>query len=97
MKAIVYTRLDHCPFCVKAKELLNSKNVPYEEITVGKDLEKDQFFALFEEQYNTSVSTVPQIILDDAYIGGFTDLESWFVSQESSPSSEDIGDFDITL
>ena len=58
-----------CGYCVRAKTLLDAKGVPYEEIS----LDDDPAFrrSLFDL---TSGWTVPQILIDGASIGGFTEL-----------------------
>lgn len=58
-----------CPFCVRAKQLLKQKGIPYEEINLdGKD---DELEAL---RKRTNFKTVPQIFINDKMIGGYTDL-----------------------
>lgn len=63
----VYSKYD-CGFCVKAKNLLDSLGVRYEEIDVHHDHEARDFL---KEQ---GLKTVPQIFKGDILIGGFTDL-----------------------
>ena len=68
-KAIVWSK-DACPFCVQAKALLESKGIEFEERNIMKGTwTKDQ---LLEAVPNAR--TLPQIFLDDNYIGGFTEL-----------------------
>lgn len=70
-KAIMYTRAA-CPFCVKAKELLENHGVEIEEHVygTGKALNKE----MISEAVGRPINTVPQILLDGAYIGGYNDL-----------------------
>jgi glutaredoxin 3 len=68
MKAIVWSK-NQCPFCVQAKALLESKGIEFEERNVSTSWTKDQ---LLEAVPNAR--TLPQIFLDDNYIGGFTEL-----------------------
>jgi len=68
MKAVVWSK-DSCPFCVQAKNLLKSKGIEFEERNVSKDWTKEQ---LLEAVPNAR--TLPQIFLNDNYIGGFTEL-----------------------
>ena len=68
MKAVVWSK-DACPFCVQAKALLESRGIEFEERNVSKDWTRDQ---LLEAVPNAR--TLPQIFLDDAHIGGFTEL-----------------------
>ena len=64
----VYT-WSNCPFCVRAKDLLSRKGVPFEEIDLdGKD---DELMAL---RKRTGLRTVPQIFVGETLVGGFTDL-----------------------
>jgi glutaredoxin 3 len=70
MKAIVWSK-NACPFCVQAKALLESRGIEYEERNVSKDWTKEQLLEAVP-----TARTLPQIFLDDNYIGGFTDLRS---------------------
>jgi len=58
-----------CPFCVRAKALLASKNLAYTEIDVGSDAER-----LHEMIQRSGQRTVPQIFINDESIGGFVEL-----------------------
>ena len=68
MKAIVWSK-NACPFCDQAKNLLKSKGIEFEERNVSKDWTKEQ---LLEAVPNAR--TLPQIFLNEAYVGGFTEL-----------------------
>ena len=59
-----------CPFCVKAKHLLNKWNIPYEEAMIDSDETARNEFA----EATNNARTVPQIIIDGECIGGFTEL-----------------------
>ncbi len=58
-----------CPYCIRAKQLLNNKGVPFEEIDItdNQDLEKEMVRL-------TGKMTVPQILIEGAPIGGCDDL-----------------------
>jgi len=58
-----------CPFCAKAKKLLESKGLPYEEF----DIESDSKFVT-EMRERSKNHTVPQIFIDGKHIGGCDDL-----------------------
>ena len=75
MNATLYTK-DSCPFCVHAKRLLDSRNIPYTEISAVTN--RDELIQRVTESTGTPPRTVPQIWLDDQYIGGFTELEAYF-------------------
>ncbi len=68
-KVEVYTT-NYCPYCVKAKRLLDAKDVDFTEIDVTDDDEAR--IALVEKSGGRR--TVPQIFIDDKAIGGCDDL-----------------------
>ena len=59
-----------CPFCDRAKMLLQKRNIDYTEFKVDQDVK------LFEEMLALSSGrrSVPQIFIDDRHIGGYDDL-----------------------
>lgn len=59
----------YCPFCIRAKMLLNSKNVDFTEIRVDLDPSKR-----IEMMDRGGAHTVPQIFIDDQSIGGCDEL-----------------------
>ncbi|WP_032093907.1 redoxin family protein [Necropsobacter rosorum] len=61
-----------CPFCAKAKALLQEKGLPYEEIVLGKDATITSVRAI------TGRVTVPQVFIGGKHIGGSDDLENYF-------------------
>lgn len=65
---VMYTK-ENCSYCMRAKELLASKNLKYQEIRVDLDAEK-----LEEMQRLSGRRTVPQIFINDQSIGGYDDL-----------------------
>ena len=69
MKAIVYTK-PMCGYCISAKNLLKSKGIEYEE----RNLDNQQVIKEFIEEHPTKRS-MPQIWLDDQYVGGFRELQ----------------------
>ena len=75
-KFTIYTSINvpNCPFCIKAKEFLSLKNIPYSEIVIGKDISKEDFLA----KYGPDIKTVPQIFIDGRRIGGYEALVEYF-------------------
>lgn len=73
MKATIWSK-DFCGYCDSAKKLLESKNIEYEERKLGDGWTKEQLL----EQVPLARS-VPQIFLDDEYIGGYTELKQKLV------------------
>ncbi|MBF0273628.1 MAG: glutaredoxin 3 [Nitrospinae bacterium] len=69
MAKIKMYKKEYCPYCTKAMNLLNKKNVEYEVIDVTHDP------ALQEEMFKVAVGrTVPQIVINGRSIGGCDDL-----------------------
>lgn len=67
-KVIVYSSAN-CPYCVRAKELLDRKGIQYDEIRVDQDtFQRD---IMMEK---SGRRTVPQIFINDKPIGGCDDL-----------------------
>lgn len=64
----IYTKAT-CPFCHRAKALLNSKGAAFNELPIDGDAEKRQ--QMIERSGRT---TVPQIFIDGQHIGGCDDL-----------------------
>jgi glutaredoxin 3 len=58
-----------CPYCVRAKRLLQKKKVHYEEIDVSWDDD-----ARMKLMRSTGRRTVPQIFIGDRHVGGSDEL-----------------------
>jgi glutaredoxin 3 len=69
MKPVKIYTTPTCPFCVRAKRLLQKKNVTYEEIDVSDNHEERM--SLIER---TGRRTVPQIFIGEKHVGGSDDL-----------------------
>ena len=59
-----------CPFCVRAKRLLDSEGLPYDEIDVSLSRDLRQKMTKRAE----GRTSVPQIFIDDIAIGGSDEL-----------------------
>jgi len=60
-----------CPYCIRAKRLLDTKGVPYDEIDVSVD---DR--ARIDLAERTGRRTVPQIFIGEHHVGGSDDLDA---------------------
>ena len=58
-----------CGYCIRAKALLERRGLEYEEIVMDDDPEFRQKMLDLTGRW-----TVPQIFIDDAPIGGYTEL-----------------------
>ncbi len=68
-KVEIYT-WQFCPFCMRAKSLLNSKNIHFEEYAIDGD---ENARAAMINRANGR-NTVPQIFINDQGIGGCDEL-----------------------
>ena len=69
MKPVKIYTTQMCPYCVRAKKLLQKKNVPYQEIDVSWDDD-----ARMQLMQSTGRRTVPQVFIGDTHVGGSDNL-----------------------
>ncbi len=69
----VFSR-EGCPFCVKAKELLNEREIEFEELVLNRDYTDQTLRAV------TTHTTYPQVFIDGRNVGGAEDLEAWLAT-----------------
>ena len=67
--ATIFTKVG-CPFCMKAKALLDANNISYEEIVISNHGPSSKTLRAVAE-----ASTVPQVFIEGELIGGSDDLE----------------------
>lgn len=67
-KVKIYSK-SYCPFCQRAIELLKKKDVDFKLIDITED--EEQMSLLSAE---TSCDTVPQIFINEEFIGGCDEL-----------------------
>ncbi len=80
----------NCPYCVKAKALLDERGTEYTTLVLGQDLSKIVMVDFIEQKTGTTVRTVPQIILDGKYIGGHDDLVAFLERQVETSEFDDF-------
>lgn len=78
-KVTIYSA-DWCPYCVRAKRLLESKGVAFEEINVDREPGKREELAR-----QTGHKTIPMIFIDGKFIGGYSDLSALDEKGELDP------------
>lgn len=69
-KIIIYSK-EVCPYCVRAKSLLQRKGAAFEEIKITTDEQREEMI-----KKSGGRMTVPQIFIDDFHVGGFDDLHA---------------------
>ena len=75
-RVTIYTT-SYCPFCFRAKALLQSKEVEFEEIDVTEDPERRAEMERLSRRH-----TVPQIFINGKSIGGYDDARRLDASGE---------------
>jgi len=75
MKAVIWSKY-HCPYCDQAKALLEQLGIEFEERKIGDGFTKEELL-----QAVPNARTVPQILIDNQLIGGFTDLQKYLKEQ----------------
>ncbi len=86
----IYSK-DWCPYCSKAKSLLQSKKLMYTEIDITSDLMREQ-----EMIERSGRRTVPQIFIDGESIGGYDDLANFNATGELDQRLNLNTDIDLT-
>ena len=69
MSNVVIYSSNYCPFCIRAKQLLQSKGLVFEELVVDGDPELRQ-----QMMQKSGRHTVPQIWVGTTHVGGCDDL-----------------------
>lgn len=68
MANIVWSKVG-CTYCDRAKRLLRTRGIPFEERQIGRGWTKADLLSAVP-----AARTVPQIFINDQHIGGYTDL-----------------------
>lgn len=84
MKKVEFYSADWCPFCMRAKALLDSRGIEYEEVNVDR-------IPGFREKLveMTGRMTIPQIIIDGEPVGGYDDIAALDRAGELLPLVQD--------
>lgn len=69
MSQVVVYANQSCPYCVRARKLLDGKGVEYELIDVGGSA---QLWAQMEA--HSGRNTIPQVFVNGQHVGGFDEL-----------------------
>jgi len=71
MKAIVWSNVG-CSYCEQAKNLLKAKDIEFEERNIAHGTWTVQQL----QEAVPGARTVPQIFIDEKYIGGYQELQA---------------------
>lgn len=72
MKKVTIYTTQTCPYCIKAKSLLEKKGVSYYELRIDLNPE----LAIEAVMKSNGRRTVPQIFIGDYYVGGSDELHA---------------------
>lgn len=74
---VVYSKTV-CPYCVQAKNLLDSKGIKYTEVNIETNAAGRDY--LIER----GLRSVPQVFHGELHIGGFDKLQTWAQLRDQS-------------
>ena len=74
LNVTVFSR-EGCPYCVRAKGVLDDAGIEYEELVLNRDFSESTIRAI------SGQSTVPQVFIDGERIGGSEQLEQYLAAQ----------------
>lgn len=86
MRIEVHSKTD-CPYCVKAKQWLSDRNIPFELFVYDDDVERNAMYDGFALE--GSDRTVPQIFVDGVRLGGYTKLVNSDVADRANAGKFD--------
>jgi glutaredoxin 3 len=71
MAKVLMVKKNPCPYCDRAKNLLDGKGIPFEVIDLTDKMDELQAW-----KEKTGWKTVPMIFINDTLVGGYTDLKA---------------------
>ncbi len=81
MPEVIVYGTSSCPYCIRARMMLDKKGVNYEYIGLDQTPERR---SEMESKANGRTS-VPQIFIDGRHIGGFDDMAELDIDDELDP------------
>jgi glutaredoxin 3 len=66
---VIWSKPD-CPYCTKAKGILNSFNIQYEDLMLDRDFTRENLLETYP-----NAKSFPVVVVDGFYIGGYSQLE----------------------
>ena len=78
MQITIYSK-NNCQFCTKAKHLIKTLGLEYEEKSLEKDFDSDP--SKMMEDIGKPVRTMPQIKINGELIGGYNQLIEHFADK----------------
>jgi len=72
-KIIIYSK-PNCNQCDYIKNIMKSRNIDFEEIILEKQLDRQKLYMKIDNDEDIAVNIMPQIYVNDKYLGGFLEL-----------------------
>ena len=72
-KITIYSKPD-CNQCDYIKNILKNRNILYNEIILDKQSERNKLYMSIDDKEGILVNVIPQIYVNDKYLGGFLEL-----------------------
>lgn len=73
MKIEIHTKTE-CPKCTDLKMFFDSNNIEYTKNIYDNDAQRKSFYKDISKKVGKEINTVPQIFINDKYIGGHSDF-----------------------
>ena len=70
---VIYTK-DSCNYCNYTKNYLKHYNIKFETVVLNDDNKRKEFYKDLSSSVNKEINSVPQIFINDKYVGGFEDF-----------------------
>ena len=81
----IYGR-DVCAYCIRAKTLAEKEGYVYRTVDINDDiLDKIEYLMGFKPR------TVPQIFVNEQYVGGYNQFRDWHINRSQSNAMIDEG------
>lgn len=80
MATVIMYSTAYCPYCIRARMLLEKKGVEYTDIRIDRQPDMRD-----EMESRSNRTSVPQIFIDDRHIGGFDDMYMMDLDGELDP------------
>lgn len=89
MLATVYGKT-MCPNCSNAKNVLTKNNIEINYISLDNDEERVKFYERAANEVGGIIRSVPQIWIDDKYIGGYNELLTYINDNKKITFEDDF-------
>lgn len=74
----IYSK-ENCPYCTRAKQLLSTMNISFNEQKLDRDFTRETILQKFP-----NAKTYPIVVVDGFHIGGYTQLAEMVNTQSQS-------------